>query len=124
MTNHQITKAEASKVYTELRKIPLDQWMKADKASLGKAFSQNKIEGINVNQLGTSAKMFGRVAHAVDESVFVDSLINGELPPFKLTNEELEIVKGGLVPLAIYAIYGGCVLVGGVIGYFARPQRY
>ena len=62
--------------------------------------------------------LMAKVARAAGEDDFHTFLESGELPPIKLTAEELERMRGGF--WGTLAVIGGCIALAGEIWDFGR----
>ena len=116
----QSTEDQARSLYKEYKKIPL-------------AMIQGTSESVILERMGKAAKskaiaaeikLFGRVAHQVSESEFIDAIVNNEVPPVKLTPEEMEVLRGGLIGTCIgIGIALGAILFAGIaVGQASRKH--
>ena len=95
-TNQTITDKQSLDVYTQLRSVPVGQ---LDETKVKKILSESpafdkvkdKQRAVNVFYL------IQKIAHQVDEKQWLDFAQSNELPPVKLTPEEMEFVRGGAV---------------------------
>ena len=118
MTTQQLTKAQISTAYQDFRGIPLNNLVKPETLrDLAKARKAD-FGGKDLNRVGVGLTLLVKLAHNTNEAEFGEALSTGQLPPMKLTAEEMELARGGLwVTVGLIA----CAVAGGVVGYFSRP---
>ena len=90
-----------SDVYTTFRAIPAETWARADVVELA---GRLKKAGLTTDpmSLGIATRVLGRLAHQLSEEEFLDAVVEGEIPPVKLTTAEMELLRGG-------DLWGWCV---------------
>jgi len=103
----QVTEDQARSIYKEYKKIPLATIQGTSESDILERMGKNAKS----KSVAAEIKLFGRVAHQVSETEFIDAMVKNELPPLKLTPQEMEVLRGGLV--------GTCVGVGiSLVGIF------
>ena len=91
-------------IYTKLRAIPTNG---LDESKIKAFFSESKANGkikSEKNALG-SFHLLHKVANQVDEKQWLNFVETNELPPLKLSAEDMELVRGGAV-ISIIGILG------------------
>lgn len=85
-------KERLTELYHCLKAVPKELWKSSNYEVVKSALSDKKV---NTDQ-SMSFHIFGRLAHLVSGvEEFVDSIRNNELPAIKLTDQEMEVLKGG-----------------------------
>lgn len=112
---------QVDQMYDEFRKIPLQSWIKAAPQQLATDLGKAGVDlnGKNAEKFGTAVRLFGRLAHEADREAFYIAVAEGEIPPLKLSAEEMEVVRGGIAATGSFLIGVGIGLVVGGIAYLA-----
>ena len=87
---------EISELYKALRNVPWSKWTSADPKKFIAAMSKEQRSSLkNPDKFGPSLVLLARAAHETTKEVFTNCLANGEIPPMKLSAQEMELVSGG-----------------------------
>lgn len=86
----EITRAKAVELHKTLKQVPPDlkNVKFADKIT-NEAGTFSGTEGRN------AIRILARLAHEYDEEEFAKAVLSGEMPPMKLTEGEMELIRGG-----------------------------
>lgn len=91
--SHHLESQEVKLIYQSLRATPLKDITNAKSEDMLKRIDS---KGLNLNlETMSSLKLLGRIAHQCSETDFYDFVIENDLPPLKLTAQEMEMIKGG-----------------------------
>lgn len=117
MSEATMTLQDSNEFYERLRTIPLEDWISRDAAELGEVAREAgmNMDGRTPAVVGTSIRLLGRLAHQVDAEAFAEATATGELPPMKLSAEEMEAVRGGLIGTCIACFCLGAYIVGRLV---------
>lgn len=97
----QLTASQASELYLIMNKIDPSH------PDLMKHFSS-----INVKKPEEATKLLKKIAVSSSEKDFVDFILKNEIPAIKLTDSEMETLKGGVLPLVAWYIISGAAGLG------------
>jgi hypothetical protein len=90
-TAQKLTGEQAAQLYNGLRsKVDLS------------VINWGEQKGMNKVQFETIHK----VANSSTQEEFTDFIINNQVPAIKLSAKEMEMIKGGVVPIIAYVAYG------------------
>ena len=85
-------------LYERFRSVSKEKWEKAsaDEVAVFLGFTKTaKDEKKPAAQVAGAARILARVAHQYDEKTFLDAVDKGEVPPLKLSSEEMQLISGG-----------------------------
>jgi hypothetical protein len=86
--------------------------------------SNQSLDKMTNKQAGTISKIAARVATQASIEEFSEFMIKGELPPVKLTSDEMEAMKGGFLGLGLGALFSiGSTIFGAIKGNKAAKQQ-
>ena len=83
MTDQTISEEQLRETYETLKTAPASIWDNTERANLG---------------------IVAKVAHECDFETFKDFVLKEEIPPIELSDEQLELIKGGglaLIPILV-----------------------
>lgn len=110
----KITTEQSKEIYKHFRSLSAEDLSSFDAS---KDVDTEKFGDNDYSKVGESVRLFGRIAQTCTEQEFCDMMETGETPPIKLTEQEMEVIRGGIAPLVLY---GACLLAGAAFAYFTR----
>ena len=119
----QLSNEQAADLFNQFKSVPAEAWDKASPEELSQAIQQagqDLPNGLTADDLSTGVRVLGKIAHQYDQDIFVEAINDGELPPMKLSNREMEVVRGGFFGAAaaiIAATAAAAAVLSGRAGY-------
>ena len=120
MTN--VTREHSDRVYESLKAVSAEDWQRATAAEIvenANNFQGLDLEGKDPETFALGFRLFGRLAHQATAEEFFVALSEGDIPPMKLSAEEMEIVRGGVLATGslIIGVCVGLAVAGGGIAF-------
>jgi hypothetical protein len=112
-TAQALTKDTAAQIYKKFKEVPLDKWLNTSDEDYVKGLTKSndndlrsalRTTAVDAHQVGTSFRIFAKMANQLSESEFCDALITRDFPPLKLTPQEMEVLRGGIMWTAVVGV--------------------
>lgn len=97
MAQMSINEEDVSEGYEQFRSIPVETWEKEDAEEIVEHLRSEGHDELDASDVSASLRLMGKVAHEYDEETFSELMKGGEIPPVEMSQEEMELARGGWV---------------------------